>query len=88
MAEESGDDVVAGAREVADVLVLPVDADGVAVVGVGGFGDEDEIVAEFHLMEAGVLSVKLKTGKAGSLESVLILWQRDRRLGDDGWLDL
>ena len=88
LAEEAGDDVVAGAGEVADVFVLPVDADGVAVVGVGGFGDEGEWVAEVHLVEPVVLPVVLETGEARGLESVVFIGQGDGWLGDDGGLDL
>lgn len=48
LAEEAGDDVVAGAGEVAEEGVFVLDADGVFVVGIGGFGEEGEFRADFE----------------------------------------
>ena len=63
LSQEAGDDVVGLAGEVADVGVVPVDADGVAVVGVGGLGDEGEGIAGGEFVEEVVGDVVFVTSK-------------------------
>jgi hypothetical protein len=70
LAEEAGDDVVAFAGQVADVAVAVVDADGVAVVGVGGFGAKGEFVAEFEGVEVGEIAVLGIAAEGGGLQAI------------------
>lgn len=67
LAEETGDDVVGAAREIADVEVVPVDAHGVFVVGVGWFGDEVKSIADLEVFELVPFDVVFRASELGGL---------------------
>lgn len=88
LAEKAGDDMIALAREIADVAVVEVDADGIAVVWIEGLGEELERVAGFENRECCEVGIMRRTTKRRGLQTETTCrdGQRGVRGACGGWL--
>ncbi len=78
------DELVLFFRDEADLLVFPVDADGVWIVRVGWLGDEGESIADLDGAADLGGEVVLRAGDGERREDIVVCGRILRRLGGEG----